>query len=619
MESYIARSFWLVTTRQVLIVILALSMFALSGHARATGESTADDVVIQWRAWEQATFDHAAEVDKPIFLYIGAVWCMNCHIFEERVLGKAGIATLINENYIPVKLDADERPDIAERYVVRGLPTFSFLMPDGKVIVQGNNIPANVFRKNAKLVTSLYDNKRHKILAAISKREAEAAYELATSGSIDDTLIGDIDALLLDDFDAEHGGFGEGAKFPLPYNLEFLLTRYQLTGDKSYLNKVEKTVLGIQRGLLDGIEGGFYRYSTSNDWLNPHYEKMLDVNARIIDVFLETYQLTQNDQIKDAVLTSLAYIERELYDAKSGMYYSSQDAERGEYYQLDEAGRKARTPPKVDTRIFPAGNAHMSLSLIKAYAATQDRTYLKRAIKNIGALQTQFMQHDGLLAHDQSGGGRYLNDQVLTALAAVRLYEFTGEDKHLHFAETLARALERSLWDKEYSGFYSFDPSKALAAHKREFKSKEGNAWAAELYWRLYYLTKNDHYHNMVEKILDAFPETRRGAEYIDDVALPKLAEVLAKYQQHAVEIHVVQGTKQQTSEPLMLEIAKHFGGIRVVEILDPKQDGQRLTQLGYPIKAQNTAYLCVDEVCLPATKEKLAKAIETISEIIQE
>ncbi len=500
MESLVARSTWGVTARQVLIAIVALSVLALSGQARAIGETAADDAVIQWHAWEQATFDLAAEVDKPIFLYIGAVWCMNCHIFEERVLGKASISSLINANYIPVRLDADKRPDIAERYVVRGLPTFSFLMPDGKVIVQGNNIPAHVFKKNAKLVINLYTNKRHKIHAAISKREAEAAYELAASGPINDKLIGDIDTLLLDEFDVEHGGFGEGAKFPLPYNLEFLLTRYQLTGDKSYLDKVEKTVLGIQRGLLDEIEGGFYRYSTSNDWLHPHYKKMLDVNARIVDVFFEVYQLTHNEQIKEAALAALTYIERELYDAKSGMYYSSQDAERGEYYQLNEAGRKARTPPKVDMRIFPTGNAYMSLSLIKAYSATHKRRYFELGQKTISSLQTGFMQQDGLLAHDQSGGGRYLNDQVLTALAAVRLYEFTGEDKQLRFAEKLVQALEKRLWDKEYSGFYSFDPTKALSAHKREFKSKEGNALTAELYWRLYYLTRNQHYHDMVEK-----------------------------------------------------------------------------------------------------------------------
>lgn len=581
------------------------------------------DVAVIWLKWDSDVFKQAKKEDKPILLYISAVWCMNCHILEARVFGNAKIVDYINKHFIPVRVDADDRPDIAERYVVRGLPTFSFLMPDGKVIVQGNNIPPHIFKKNMQKVLSLYKNKRDKIIQAIAKREAKKKTVSSTSINVKDKFgqgfVNDIDSLLKKEFDSVNGGYGEAAKFPLPYNADFELMRYYLTDDESYLARVNKTLSGINNGLLDSIEGGFYRYSVSADWQSPHYEKMLAVNASIINIFLDGFRLTGDEIYKTSILKTLAYIERELFDQRTGAYFSSQDAEDGSYYKLDKVGRSKRKPPSVDHRAYSAANAQLGLTFVNVWSALRDEQYLSKAKLIFIAINKHFIQSDGLTAHSLDGSERFLEDQIWSSLLAVKLYEVTGENQYLDSANKLAGNILKWFWDEESSGFLSFNPDKALSAYNQRVKSRETNGKAAELYWRLFYLTGNKRYQDIMKQSLAIFPEVTNGTDYISNLADPMLAVMIERINRHPVEIRIVQGNQATSVNELLMEIVHRYGPLTIIEILNHSEDNKRLEALGYPQETENMAYLCVEEVCLPAGINKINKAFDTIEKIIRE
>ncbi len=626
-QSNFAFSVLIVRVKTFLFIFVCL-MGSMSGAAASGPDKTASVTSIDWQEWRAETFAEAKRLDKPLFLYMSAVWCMNCHILEEKVLGNQEIADYINKNFIAMRVDADERPDVAERYVTRGLPTFSFLMPDGKVIVQGNNIPLSVFRKNMKKVISLYDNKRDKIFKAIAKREGrETQYTPSSSERLTRTLADDVEKLLAAEFDAEFGGFGDGAKFPLPYNLEFLLLKHYLTGERRYLEMVVRSLSSMGNGLMDTEEGGFYRYSVSRDWKSPHYEKMLDTNARLLTIMLDTYALTKNTEIMASIATTMVFLEGMLFDVKRGVYYSSQDAEDGSYYRLNLSDRKKRQPPYVDKRVFTSTNGKMALALIKAAAvfnqikgdwrkdsgAVNHPDYMSRAVGVFDYLAGELRGGDGLMLHMHGISEPILEDQIVMASLAINLYEVTGDRKYLDFGVSIAELTIASFWDVEKLGFYSFLPRKAVSAYRPSLKSMEYNAWAVDLFWKLYYLTKNDAYKQIAGDIFRAFPEAESGVDMITSEALPKFAAVLEKYLSHPLEAKLMIGSAEKTPANLLSPIMSAYSPMRIVKIFSPDKNKAEIEMLGYPIKAENMAYLCVKEICVAADETKLSQAMKTI------
>lgn len=595
-----------------LFCIFILTVTPLIASTKVS-EAADSSNTITWHSWDQSTFELAKKQDKPIFLYLSAVWCMNCHILEHNILENPLVIEFMNKHFISMQVDADESPDIVERYMVRGLPTFSFMMPDGKIIIQGNNIPLNLFKKNMRMVARLYETKREKILSAIARRETTKNTSVLDKEALTTRLVGDVDSILSKDFDEKYGGYGTKEKFPLPYNLKFELLQYYNTGQKDYLNRVTKTLRGIQHGLLDPIEGGFYRYSTSRDWEKPHYEKMLQVNAKIIDIFLDGYQITGDAHFKEAIVKSLNYTDRMLFNSEQGIYFSSQDAEDGTYYKLKKIQRMQRALPSVDQRMFADQNAQMVLTLSKAYYVLQQKKYLTKAINVFEKLKMDFVKKNGLISHTSADKKYFLSDQILIGLSAVRLYELTGNNHYLAFAEELIEKTQDLLWDNDAYGFFSFPPNTTIALHNKKVKSIEGNAYAAELYWRLFHLTGKQSYNKKMKLTLTAFPQVFTGVEYLDDVAIPKLASMVEKSLRHPIEIRIVKGEAQDAINNILLKVLRHYSPMAILEILDHDEDKVRLKTLGYPLKKVNMAYLCVSEICIPASNDKIDQAMETI------
>ena len=247
---------------------------------------------VDWHEWGEEAFAHARAEGKPILLDIGAVWCHWCHVIDRESYENPQLAAIINENYVPVKVDRDERPDVDSRYQAAvsamtgqgGWPLTAFLTPDGKPFFGGTYFPPEDamnrpgFRRILLSVAEAFRTRRDevdktvKVLEeAVSKAEAFQGAKANFDPGAAATMIDSITSM----FDPRNGGFGQAPKFPHAAAIDLLLERYQTSREPMLLAVAEKTLVNMALGgVYDQLAGGFHRYSVDERWLVPHFEKM---------------------------------------------------------------------------------------------------------------------------------------------------------------------------------------------------------------------------------------------------------------------------------------------------------------------------------------------------------
>jgi uncharacterized protein len=326
---------------------------ALAGAASPYLRSAAHQPV-QWVEWGRAAFERAGREDKPILLDIGAVWCHWCHVIDRESYENEEIARIINQHYVAVKVDRDERPDIDARYQMAvsaltgqgGWPLTAFLTPDGKPFYGGTYFPPDdrYGRPGMKRVLETIAQNYHshraeihssadQILAALGRTENLESSESFGGGaraSVVEVVLQNIGGL----YDPENGGFGRAPKFPHPAALELLLDQYLERGERLFLDIVTSTLEAMGRGgVYDQIGGGFHRYSVDERWRVPHFEKMSYDNAGLLVNYLHAYQLTGNEFFREIALGILNFVEN-ILSRPGGGFYASQDAD----YNLEDDG-----------------------------------------------------------------------------------------------------------------------------------------------------------------------------------------------------------------------------------------------------------------------------------------
>jgi uncharacterized protein len=307
---------------------------------------------VDWYEWGEEAFARARAEDKPILLDIGAVWCHWCHVIDRESYENAEIAKIINEYFVAVKVDRDERPDVDSRYQSAisliskqgGWPLTGFLLSDGKPFFGGTYFPPEDhmgrpgFRRVLLAVADSYRNKRAELeRAADSLADAVSQAEVFTGARADfdlsvvDAQIKSITQL----FDIKNGGFGRAPKFPHSSAIDLVLERYQQTKEKHLLamavTTLEKMASG---GVYDQLAGGFHRYSVDERWLVPHFEKMSYDNSELLKNYLHGYQVTQNPHLRETAEGIIGWVNEVLSDQENGGFYASQDAD----YSLDDDG-----------------------------------------------------------------------------------------------------------------------------------------------------------------------------------------------------------------------------------------------------------------------------------------
>jgi hypothetical protein len=307
---------------------------------------------IDWHEWGDAAFARARQEQKPILLDIGAVWCHWCHVIDRESYENPAIAAIINQHFVPVKVDRDERPDVDARYQSAisaisgqgGWPLTGFLTPDGKPFFGGTYFPPEDqmgrpgFRRILLAIAESFAERREEVeKAAASLASAVAQAESFTGARADfDARINEglVDTIVRM-FDSRHGGFGRSPKFPHPGGLDLLMEHYQGTRDQHLLTVIETTLDQMARGgVYDQLAGGFHRYSVDERWLVPHFEKMSYDNSELLRNYVHAWQLTRNPFFRETAEGIIGWVNSVLSDQQRGGFYASQDAD----YSLDDDG-----------------------------------------------------------------------------------------------------------------------------------------------------------------------------------------------------------------------------------------------------------------------------------------
>jgi uncharacterized protein YyaL (SSP411 family) len=435
-----------------------------------------------WHAWGPEAFDKAKKEGKLVFLSIGYSSCYWCHVMERESFNHEQVAKLLNDNFVCIKVDREERPDIDHIYMTAlhtlrgggGWPLSMFLLPDGRPIVGGTywpredkvvegekvlgfmsllNIVGNAWKEDSKALEKQAEKMSAATLQALSTGPGIALV------SLDRTLVQGIVDDLKEEFDPEYGGFGSpsrkfrGPKFPTPPRLELLLQVGQRTGDKELLKMVTLTLDRMAHGgIWDHLGGGFHRYTVERTWTVPHFEKMLYDNAQLVEVYSKAYAATKEPLYRRVVEQTLAYVRREMLSPE-GAFYSSQDAEthheEGRFYVWTPEELAAALPDKDDREFIRKVYGADKVNFEEKYHILTLPKPLPQIAKEMNLTEDQFNARlDPLkkkLFEDRSKRDKpFLNQIALTAWSGQMIAGFAeagrslGDKQHLDVARRAA-------------------------------------------------------------------------------------------------------------------------------------------------------------------------------------
>ena len=427
--------------------------------------------MIKWHEWDSAAFEQARREGKLILLDIHGVWCHWCHVMDKNTYSNDIVTELINEKFIAVKVDTDKRPDINERYNQGGWPTTCVLNPDGEIIDGATYLPAD------QMAMFLERASKHKHTEAVREKEPHKSEVKSISSDVADELVSM--------FDTEYGGFGFQPKFPFSDAVELLLMEYRKTKNKQWLEMALRTLDGLM-GIFDDAEGGFYRYSVTRDWTVPHYEKMMETNAQLIENYLHVAAVTGDGKYRKIAERTADYIINNLLGEG---FYASQDAgPEEEYYGKIAEERAKMHKPFIDRSVYTNLNGLAISAFVKLGGK-----YRERAIEVIRSLSA-----NDLMEHYKGCGFSLLADNVYFIRALLDAYEATADTDYIDKAKsimdnTIEKFFDRGFNDRTGGG---------IGLLENANRNLACNSAAAVCLLRLAFYTEDDRYRKKAEETL---------------------------------------------------------------------------------------------------------------------
>jgi hypothetical protein len=569
---------------------------------------------VSWLPWGRRAFQKAKDLDRPIILDISAVWCHWCHVMDQTTYSDKDVAKLIREKYVPIRVDRDQRPDIDKRYNMGGWPTTAFLTSDGEVITGATYVPPQQMKILLERTSRFYKENKNNIKAKLKELEKEEIKAPSIGYGLDHEFFKSIvDNLILEiasNFDSVYGGFGDAPKFPHSEALSLALLEHNIQGHKGLLNIVMKTLQKMSSGgIYDQEEGGFFRYSTTGDWSIPHYEKMCEDNAKLLTNYLEAYQVTGEGTFKEAAQGILTYVDTNLSDQDKGGFYGSQDADE-EYYKLSRLDRRKRKSPRIDKTLYTNWNTMMASSYLLASVVLNNPSYRKLALRTVELLlEKSFSSRKGMY-HYYSSSKRHLPGLLTDQASMIRclrdVYQSTSDRKFLSYAESIAEFMLNNLWD-DTGGFYDRPKNaEALGALKALSKPLDENSIAADAFLRLHHLTDKEKYLEPARRTLEYFASSYRRYGILASVY-----GLAVELYLRPMQVHIVGPKEDPVTGRFLNESLRVYNPLKVIEVLDPAADAERLTNLGYSITETPRAHICFEGTCTTVEDpEEIAKKI---------
>jgi uncharacterized protein YyaL (SSP411 family) len=544
------------------------------------------------------------------------------------------VARRVNEWFVPVRVDNDERPDVNDRYNLGGWPTTAFLTPEGELITGGTYFPAAEFSDILERVHRGWVDDREAVDAAVEnvrERRAEALVERPQSGAFDAHFLTTAVESVLDAFDWRYGGFGTQPKFPHPEAIRLLLHAHHGSGADAPLEAAKKTLVAMRDaglsanrayGLYDHLAGGFFRYSTTRDWSEPHFEKMAEDNARLAMAYLDAYRLTGEERFADTVRGTLSFVLETLSHREGGAF-GSQDADgEAEYYGLELGERAKRPTPTIDHRLYTNWNGMMVVAAFEAAAVLDWPELTEWCELTIDRLTSRLCTSEGAMRHvlrppygDDAidvAAPLLLTDQAWWLAAQLAAFQRTGSRDYFGRAEKLANVIERNFFDAERGACRdrSSDARGDGILNEPHYPMTD-NAAIASSFAALAALGGDERWRERAESIVQAL--AGEGARF--GLLGASLALAAIHVMDTPVQIHLVGPADDEALRALWCVAWQQYMPSRVTEILDPDSEQARLEALGYLFKGEPRAYVCVGDRCLePVTApDALRRQLEAI------
>lgn len=425
---------------------------------------------IRWSDWEPRALARAGAEGKLIFLDIGATWCHWCHVLDSTSLADPRVVRMLNDDYVAVRVDTDRRPDINERYNQGGWPTTAVLLPDGRLLTGATYLPPDALAGLLEKCRDFYRRDRERVDDYLRDAGDPAkGGEAERSGAPGAPRPEDLPLVkhaVLAQYDPDHPGFFREPKFPVTEILAFLRDAWVAEGNR----EAGETLLAVLRrmgdsGLLDPVEGGFFRYATRRDWTVPHYEKMLADNAELLSLFASAHELTAEEAFASSARDILRFLLTKLYDPATGAFFGSQDADET-YYPLPEGERALRVAPSIDRTIFSEYNGKAVSGLVAAHrafgapSAGGGDSLLARAERlarflreRMTSVEEGVARYLGPPGEEGKAPRRLLADHAAVATAYLDVHDATGRGEYLRWAEELLSDTVSRLYRTEAAGF----------------------------------------------------------------------------------------------------------------------------------------------------------------------
>jgi uncharacterized protein len=573
------------------LATLLLSAISLSASAQ-----------LHWQPWSDSAFTQARQQHKFVLLDLEAVWCHWCHVMDEDTYRDPAVIRLLNAKYILVKVDQDSRPDISNRYQDYGWPATVVFAANGSEIVkrQGYIPPRNM----SSMLQAIIDDP-----SPGPSIEKEAALHPATDASISPALLARVRTAYDAQYDKANDGWGFIHKYLDEDSVEYAM-RLGARGDALYAKRAT-TTLHDATHLIDLVWGGAYQYSVDQNWVEPHYEKLISIQASFLREYSLSYAHSHNVEDLAAAQSVHRFVHTFLSDGPTGVFFVSQDADIHDgqdnepYFKLDDAGRRAQGIPRVDKHVYSRENGWVIAALCDLYAASGDKTALTEAQRATQWIIIHRSLPGGGFRHDDADpAGPYLGDTLAMGQAFLALYQVTGDRSYLVAAANSAQFIQSQFAPtKPGTGYITSATHPDTALHPQP--DRDENAALVRFASLLAIATNDARYHATAAEAMRYLASPTIAVK-------PLSAPTLLAHEDFAeAPLHVtILGGK---SDPQA--IALHDAALRaitsheLIEWRDPADRNPLPTSVIYPQLSKAALFLCTAQSCSSPTYNPAAVA----------
>jgi uncharacterized protein YyaL (SSP411 family) len=584
----------------ILWVLLAVAGFAQGANSLAqqdspsqaeakSTENKSNGTKLNWLGWSDGVFAQAKREDRFVLLDLEAVWCHWCHVMDTTTYLDPKVIALLNRKYLTVRVDQDSRPDLSNRYEDYGWPATVVFDAAGHEIVkrQGYLEPEEM----ASMLQAIIDDP-----TPGPSVQAEKEISFPANGSVTAALRAQLEKDYVAGYDAKQGSWGFDQKYLDWDSVEYAVD-LAARGDARAEGMARQT-LDAQLQLLDPVWGGVYQYSTDGVWTKPHFEKIMSMQAENLRIYAQAYARWRDPKYLQAAQSIQKFL-RTFLTSPDGAFYTSQDADviagqhSAEYFALDDAGRRNRGVPRVDTHIYARENGWAIAALAALYSVTADQKTLDDAVRAAGWITTHRRMSNGGFHHGAKDiAGPFLGDSIAMTRAYLGLYGVTGDRKWLHEAETTMQYMSRTFASAHGAGFVTVvtPTDHAYQPHPQ----RDENVAVARASNLLFHYTGDTKYRQVSDTAMRYLAAGQIATR------LPVASVLLADYEVGRPPLHLtIVGHKDDpAAKALFLAAMEYPATYKRLEWWDTREGKLPNADVQYPAAQRAAAYLCTERTC---------------------